>query len=112
MVKLEEVFHSCSNPRVAEAALASMGGVVAANVHAAAARNGVADGAFVAKLMREFREHSCSAVVTMTEEAMRRSELPVLTGLQHILAHALIRRALMGQVEPAAMLEALAPEYA
>ncbi len=99
MVKLEEVFHSCSNPWVAEAALASMGGIVAANVRAAAAQSGVADGTFVAKLMREFREHSCPAVVTTTEEAMRRSELPVLTGLQHILAHALIRRALIDRVE-------------
>ena len=99
MIKLEEVLHSCSNPGVAEAALASMGGVVAANVRAAAARNGLADGAFVAKLVREFREQSCPAIVTTTQEAMRRSELPVLTGLQHILTHALIRRGLIDRVE-------------
>jgi len=43
--------------------------------------------------------------VTSAEEAMRRSELPVLAGLQHILAHALARRALADPVELATMSE-------
>lgn len=93
-MNLREVVESCANPEVAAAALASIGGVVAAKVREVAAQNGVADGALVADLVREFRRHSCPSVVTSAEEAMRRSEVPVLTGLQHILAHSLIRRAL------------------
>jgi hypothetical protein len=94
MVNLQEVEDSCANPAVAAAALASLGGVVATNVRAAAARNGVPAGVLVTELVREFREHSCPGVVTSAEEAMRRSELPILTGLQLIIAHALARRAL------------------
>jgi hypothetical protein len=94
MVNLGEVVETCVIPEVGAAALASIGGVVAAKVRDVAARGGVPDGAVVADLVREFREHSCPSVVTSAEEAMRRSELPVLTGLQHILAHALIRRTL------------------
>ena len=105
MIKLREVFDSCSNPKVAAAALASIGGVVAAKVRAVAARNGVPDGVLVAALVREFREHSCPSVVASAEEGMRRSEVPVLTVLQQILEHALARRALVDQVELATMSE-------
>ena len=91
MVSLREVVDSCANPNVAAAALASIGGGVAAKVRAIAARSGVADGVLVAQLIREFRDHSCPGFVTSAEEAMRRSELPVLAGLQHILAHSLLR---------------------
>jgi len=100
VVKLREVFDSCAHPAVAAAALASLGGDVAENLRAVAARDGVPAGVLVGELVREFREHSCPSVVTSAEEAMRRSELPVLTGLQHVLAHALIRRALADKTAP------------
>jgi hypothetical protein len=92
MIKLREVERSCAHPAVAAAALASLGGGVAAKVRAAAARTGAAPGVFVAGLVRDFREHACPGVVTAAEEAMRRSETPILTGLEHILADALPRR--------------------
>ena len=101
MIKLGEVLASCSNPWVASAALASIGGGVAGAVRAVAEREGAPDGVLVAQLVREFRDHACPSVVTSAEEAMRGSDLPVLTGLQHILAHALIRRELQDQVQPA-----------
>lgn len=98
MVKLREVFDSCSNPAVAAAALASMGGGVAANVRDVAARKGVPAGVLVGELVREFRDQSCPSVLTSAEEAMRRSDLPVLAGLRHVLAHALARRGLAQSV--------------
>ena len=99
MVNLREVVDTCANPNVAAAALASIGGGVAAKVRAVAARHGMPDGVLVAELVREFREYSCPSVLTSAEEAMRRSDLPVLAGLQHILLHALVHRALADQVE-------------
>ena len=112
MVNLGEVFRSCSNRWVAEAALASLGGVVGANVQAAAERHGVSGGVIVGELVQEFRQHSCPAIVKSIEQAMHRSELPILTGLQHVLAHALIRRALTHQVEPAAKRDFRLRKYA
>jgi hypothetical protein len=112
VIKLREVFDSCSNPKVAAAALASIGGDIAAGVRAVAAQNGVPAGVLVAELVREFREHSCPSVVASAEEAMRRSELPVLTVLQQILAHALVRRALVDQVESATMSETRSQKFA
>jgi hypothetical protein len=112
MINLREVVDSCAIPMVAAAALASIGGGVAAKVRDAAARKGVPDGVLVADLVREFRQHSCPSVVTSAEEAMRRSELPVLTGLQHILAHALIRRSLADKVELASTSEEGSQKYA
>src|SRR5208337_5125826 len=99
LIKLREVFDSCCNPKVAAAALASIGGDVAASVRAVAARNGVPAGDLVAQLVREFREHSCPSVVASAEEAVSRSEMPVLAVLQQILAHALVRRTLVDQVD-------------
>ena len=101
MIKLREVVRSCTNPRVAEAALASIGGAVAARIRAEAALSDMAPGALVAELVREFDDHCCSSIRVSAEEAMRASEQPVLTGLQHILAHALLRRVLSGRSEAA-----------
>ena len=101
MIKLQEVVRSCTNPRVAEAALASIGGAVEAKICGEAARTEMAPGLLVAELVREFDEHCCSSIRASAEEAMRASEQPVLAGLQHILAHALLRRVLMGRSEAA-----------
>ncbi|HZZ62817.1 MAG TPA: hypothetical protein VFE63_16915 [Roseiarcus sp.] len=92
MIKLREVDNSCAHPAVAAAAHASLGGGVAAKVQAAAARTGAPPGVFVAGLVREFREHARPCAVAAAEEAMRRSETPVLAGLERILADALPRR--------------------
>jgi len=105
VIQLREVFDSCANPKVAAAALASIGGDVAASVRGVAAQNGVPAGVLVAELVREFREHSRPSVVASAEEAMRRSELPVLAVLQQIIVHALVRRALVDQVKLATMSE-------
>jgi hypothetical protein len=105
VIQLREVFDSCANPKVAAAALVSIGGDVAASVRGVAAQNGVPAGVLVAELVREFREHSCPSVVASAEEAMRRSELPILAVLQQIIVHALVRRALVDQVELAKMSE-------
>jgi hypothetical protein len=89
MVKLRDVENSCAHPAVAAAALASLGGAVAAKVRAAAARTGAPPGDFVAGIVRDFRGQARPGVVTAAEEAMRQSETPILTGLEHILADAL-----------------------
>jgi hypothetical protein len=101
VIKLREVVRSCTHPRVAEAALASIGGAVAARIRTEATRSDTAPGTLVAELVREFDDHCCSSIRVSAEEAMRASEQPVLTGLQHILAHALLRRVLSGRSEAA-----------
>jgi hypothetical protein len=93
-MRLSEVLRACSNARVAEAAVASIGGAVWARVCVEAEAGEGDPGELAAQLVREFDDHACPAVRASVEEGMRGSELPVLAGLRHILAHALLRRAL------------------
>ena len=93
-MRLREVLRACSNARVAEAAVASIGGPAWVRLCVEAEADGGAPGELAAQLVREFDDHACPAMRASVEDAMRGSELPVLTGLRHILAHALLRRTL------------------
>ena len=98
-MRLQEVIHTCSNEKVAEAALTSLGGAFAKIVAVAAARRGVQLGRFVAELARDFERHVGTCVWARAEQAMRGADQPVLVGLYVILAHGLLEenpRALLG----------------
>jgi hypothetical protein len=91
MVRLREVIHTCSNEKVAEAALVSLGGALEKTVSVAAARRGVSQGCFVADLARDFERHAGTCVWAQAEQAMRGADQPVLVGLFYILAQGLLR---------------------
>ncbi len=93
-MRLREITRTRSNPRVAEAALVSIGGDTARRICAQAEESGVAAGELTACLVREFDGQACSMVRASVEDALRRSETPILAGLQRILEHALSQRAL------------------
>ena len=90
-MRLQEVIHTCSNEKVAEAALISLGGAFAKIVAVAAARRGVQLGRLVAELARDFERHMGTCVWTRAEQAMRGADQPVLVGLYVILAHGLLQ---------------------
>ena len=90
-MQLREVIHTCSNDKVAEAGLISLGSAFAETVAVAAAKRGVSRGRFVAELARDFERHAGSCVWARAEQAMRGADQPILVGLYVILAHGLMR---------------------
>jgi hypothetical protein len=102
-VRLREVIHTCSNDKVAEAALLSLGGAFAKIVAVAAARRGLPQGRFVSELARDFERHAGTCVWAQAEQAMRGADQPVLVGLYVVLAHGLLEenlRAASQSAEP------------
>jgi hypothetical protein len=89
-MRLREVIHTCSNDKVAEAALISLGGAFAEIVAVAAARRGVPRGRLVAELARDFERYAGTCVWARAEQAMRGADQPILVGLSVILAHGLL----------------------
>ena len=100
-MRLREVIHTCSNDKVAEAALVSLGGAFAKMVAVAAARRGLPQGRFVAELVRDFQRHAGTCVWAQAEQAMRGADQPVLVGLYVILAHGLLEESLRAASESA-----------
>ena len=101
-MRLREVIHTCSNEKVAEAALISLGNACATIVAVAAARRGVSQGRFVADVARDFERHTGTCVWAQAEQAMRGADQPVLVGLYVILAQGLLRENLRAASEGAA----------
>jgi hypothetical protein len=87
---LREVLRTCSNAKVAEAALISIGGDLSTVVAAEAANRGVSPGGFVAKLVRDFERNVGTCVWARAEQAMRGADQPLLAGLYAIVAHGLL----------------------
>jgi hypothetical protein len=114
-VRLREVIHTCSNDKVAEAALMSLGEPLGKIVALAAARRGVPRGRFVAELAHDFERHARTCVWAQAEQTMRGADQPVLVGLYVILAHGLLEDNLRAASEgakriPAAPSSSLRPE--
>ncbi len=95
---IADILHSCSNERVAEAAVASIGGEFADQVRALARRDGLAVGAFVGKLVSRFALDAHERDWRLVVVAIGSDELPVLAGLRAVL-EAMIR------TQPAAVAE-------
>jgi hypothetical protein len=89
-VELREVIKTCSNTKVAEAALVSVGGNLAAVVASEAARRDVSVGGFVAQLVHDFERNDGTCVWARAEQAMRGAEQPILAGLYVIVAYGLL----------------------
>jgi hypothetical protein len=86
---IADMLHSCSNDSVARAALACIGGNFADRVHAAARRNGLNAGRFVAIVVRDFARRATDDSYASLRERMTGADQPLLRGLRHIIEPAL-----------------------
>lgn len=82
---IDEIVHTCSNEKVAQAAVVSLGFTFASRVKCAAALHGVSIGAFTARVVRDFGEDAQPVARRVVDRAMHKADQPILRGLQIIL---------------------------
>jgi len=82
---VREIVLTCSNPHVARAAVASIGGNFARRVSRDAAKRNVTSGVFAAWLVRRFSRHAGDRDWEGVDEATRGADQPILSGLRYIL---------------------------
>lgn len=91
---ITDLIHSCSNDKVAQAALNCIGGPFAERVRAAARENGVSEGRFVAVVVRDFALRSDDERREDLARKIAGSDQPILNGLRHLVEAALEEGAL------------------
>lgn len=91
---IADLIHSCSNERVAEAALCCLGGRFAENVNVAAREKGMSAGAFVVGVIHDFAHHADASTRESLREKIVSDDQPLLEGLRTLLEGAL-RESLM-----------------
>jgi len=84
-VLIDEIVHTCSHEKIAQAAVASLGFAFASRVKAAADIQGVTIGAFAANVVQEFGDGAQASERRAVDRAMHRADQPILLGLQIIL---------------------------
>ena len=82
---VREIFRTCSNPHVARAAVASIGGDFARRFSRDAAKRNLTSGIFAAGLVRRFSRQACARDWEGVDEATRGADQPILSGLRYIL---------------------------
>jgi hypothetical protein len=85
MCLIAEVVHSCSNEKVAQAAVASIGSEFAGKVKATASVHGLSTGAFTARTVLQFDRTCGGEEKQALRRMMRGSDQPILFALEHIL---------------------------
>jgi hypothetical protein len=88
-MEIEEIIASCSHPKVASAAVLSIGGAFRSRMALLAAASSVDVGEFVAARVSEFAETVDTCDRHGLRRAVARHPMPVLGGLQLIVAAAL-----------------------
>lgn len=111
VVSIEEIVHTCSNEKVAQAALASLGFAFATRVRGEAEGRGVSAGAYVARLVNEFDSSADPGERRCIHKAMERADQPILAGLRLILESRLNAEASNGRW-PIGKLGCLPPDFA
>jgi hypothetical protein len=86
-VIVREILRTCSNPHVARAAVASIGGDLAQRVSRDAAKRNLTSGNFAAGLVRRFSRAAGASDWEGVDEATRGADQPILSGLRYILEH-------------------------
>ncbi len=89
MCLVAEIVHTCSNEKVAKAAVASLGTEFASKVDATARLSGMSVGAFTARTVRQFDRSVGEKERQALREAMRGTDQPILFGLHQILQPAI-----------------------
>jgi hypothetical protein len=87
---VREIVTTCSNPEVARAAVASIGGDFGHRVAREAAQRGFSSGELASRLVRDFARSADEPEWMGLEEAVCGAELPILAGLRFIIEHGLI----------------------
>ncbi len=85
VVSLEEIVHTCSNEKVAQAAVASLGYDFASRVRAEADCHGVTMGVLVAQIVREFGRTADARERHAVSRVMEKTDQPILVGLRFML---------------------------
>ena len=88
---IPDLLHSCADPCVARAALASIGGAFAERVRRHAGSRDMSAGVFAARSVAEFARRADAAELAALDRAMAGADLPLLEGLRRILDHAMGR---------------------
>ena len=84
-----EIVSTCSNPHVARAALASIGGDFARRFERDAANRNLSSGIFASRLVRHFVRRAGDSDWEGVGEVTRGADMPILSGLRYILERAL-----------------------
>ena len=84
---VREIVRTCSNPHVARAAVASIGGDFARRVSRDAEKQNLTSGLFAAGLVRRFSRAAGARDWEGVDEATRGADQPILSGLRYILEH-------------------------
>jgi hypothetical protein len=82
---VREIVRTCSNPHVARAAVASIGGDFARRFTRDAAKRNLTSGLFAAGLVRRFSRQAAAGDWEGVGEATRGADQPILSGLRYIL---------------------------
>ena len=84
---VREILRTCSNPHVARAAVASIGGDFARRLSRDAAKRNLTSGIFAAGLVRRFSRQAGTSEWEAVDDAVRGADQPILSGLRYILEH-------------------------
>ena len=82
---VREILRTCSNPHVARAAVASIGGDFARRFSRDAAKRNLTSGILAASLVRRFSRQAGAREWEGIDEATRGADQPILSGLRYIL---------------------------
>ena len=84
-----DLLHSCSNEKVADAAVACIGGKFAERVRVTARQHGSNVGRFVADVVRDYAQRANEPALAMLRRGIAGSDQPILFGLRHVVEQAL-----------------------
>ena len=82
---VREIIVTCSNPDVARAAVRSIGGDFERRFSRDAASRNVSSGLLASKLVGDFARNAGDRDWESLDEAVRGADMPILSGLRHIL---------------------------
>ena len=84
-MNVREIVRTCSNPHVAHAAVASIGGDFARRFFRDAEIRSVPSGLLAANLVQDFDRRAGDRDWAGLDRAIRGEDMPILSGLRHIL---------------------------
>jgi hypothetical protein len=87
-MNVREIVQTCSNPHVAHAAVASIGGDFARRFFQDAESRSLHSGLLAARLVQDFERRAGEGDWRGLDRAIHGAEMPVLCGLRHILERA------------------------
>jgi hypothetical protein len=86
---VREIVITCSNPHVARAAVASIGGDFARRFSRDAADRNLSSGLLASRLVKHFARRADESDWENVDEATRGADMPILSGLRYILERGL-----------------------